>query len=78
VSAAALALGACAGHESLQRQAALNCQAVGISEKDPQFGTCTQAYSRARIEERLEQSYIDALNAYPSDAQRYRPRGHGF
>jgi hypothetical protein len=77
VAAAALALSACATQESVQRQAALNCQAVGISEADPQFGTCTRAYSRAYVEDRLEHSYHDALNATPEDP-RIRHQWHGY
>jgi len=69
VGLALLALGACATPESVQRQAAANCQAVGISESDPQFATCAHAYTRAHLEDRLENSYHDALNAAPEDAR---------
>ena len=62
-----LALSACAADPSVQRQAALNCQAVGISEKDPQFATCTKALSQQHIEDRLAQTYHDALTAVPTD-----------
>ena len=57
----------CAAPESVQRQAIANCQAVGISEKDPQFATCTHAYRRTYMEDRLETSFHDALNAVPED-----------
>lgn len=66
---ALLALGGCATPESVQRLAAANCQAVGISQNDPQFATCTQAYRRAHLENRLEDSYHDALNAAPEDGR---------
>ena len=64
---AALALASCAAPEAVQRQSALNCQAVGISEKDPQFATCTEAFRRTYLEDRLEQSYHDAANPTPED-----------
>ena len=64
---ALLALCGCATPDSVQRQAANNCLAVGISEKDPQFATCTHAYRRSYMEDRLENSFHDALNAVPED-----------
>jgi hypothetical protein len=64
---AALALGSCASTEAVQRQAALNCQAVGITERDPQFSTCTQAFRRTYLEDRLDQTYHDAANPTPTD-----------
>lgn len=67
---ALLALGGCATAESVQRQAIANCQAVGISEADPQFATCTYAYARTHLERRLENSYRDALDAAPPHRQR--------
>ncbi len=66
---ALLALCGCATPESVQRQAAANCQAVGISPSDPQFATCAHAYTRAHLEDRLENSYHDALNAAPEDSR---------
>ena len=68
---ALVALGGCATAESVQRQAIANCQAVGISESDPQFATCTYAYARAHLENRLETSYRDALDAAPPNRQRH-------
>jgi len=62
---ALLALVGCATAESVQRQAIANCQAVGISESDPQFATCTYAYARTHLERRLENAYRDALDAAP-------------
>ena len=64
---ALLTLCGCATPDSVQRQAANNCLAVGIGEKDPQFETCTHAYRRAYMEDRLETSFHDALNAVPQD-----------
>jgi hypothetical protein len=68
---ALLVLSACATPESLRQQAIANCQAVGISESDPQFATCTYAYTRAHLENRLENSYRDALDAAPPNRQRH-------
>ena len=67
---ALLALCGCATPQSVQRQAIANCQAVGISESDPQFVNCTYAYTRAHLENRLETSYRDALDASPPNRQR--------
>ena len=69
VAFSGLALCGCATDPSVYRQASLNCQAVGISESDPQFATCTHAYTRAHLEDRLENSYHDALNAAPEDSR---------
>jgi hypothetical protein len=65
-----LALFGCATPESLRQQAIANCQAVGISESDPEFANCTYAYTRAHLENRLETSYRDALDASPPNRQR--------
>jgi hypothetical protein len=46
------------------RLAVANCNAVGITEKDPQFATCREAYSRDYVEGRLEHDYHDALTAF--------------
>jgi len=54
----------------VHRQASLNCQAVGISENDPQFATCAQVYARQHLENRLTDSYHDALTTVPFDAER--------
>ena len=67
VALACVALCGCATDPSVYRQASLNCQAVGIGEKDPQFATCTHAYRRSYMEDRLENSFHDALNAVPED-----------
>jgi len=71
VGLTSLALCGCATPQSVQRQAIANCQAVGISESDPQFATCTYAYARAHLENRLETSYHDALDAAPPNRQRH-------
>jgi len=67
---ALLALNGCATPESLHRQAIANCQAVGISDSDPQFANCTYAYTRAHLENRLGNAYRDALDAAPPNRQR--------
>ena len=73
VASAGLALLGCAVDESVYRQANLDCQAVGISEKDPQFSTCSKAYSRQHLENRLEMSYRGALKRIPDEADRRLP-----
>jgi hypothetical protein len=65
-----LALCGCATDPSVYRQAGLACQAVGISESDPQFATCSQVYARRHLEDRLTDSYHDALATVPFDAER--------
>ncbi|HEY4264696.1 MAG TPA: hypothetical protein VGM72_05215 [Micropepsaceae bacterium] len=62
-----LGLCGCATDESVYRQANLECQAVGISEKDPQFATCSAAYSRQHLENQLDRSYRDALKRVPNE-----------
>jgi uncharacterized protein YecT (DUF1311 family) len=67
---AALAVGGlsgCATQDIAQRQAADNCQAVGIGEKDPQFAVCSQAFKRQYQEDQLNQNYRNLLNAVPND-----------
>ena len=68
VVTAGLALCGCATDPTVYRQASLNCQAVGISETDPQFATCTTVYSRRHLEHRLTDSYHDVLATVPFDA----------
>jgi len=49
-----------------QRQAAkVQCQEVGISQKDPQFDICTRAYTVQGRQDALETTYHRALNAVP-------------
>jgi hypothetical protein len=59
----ALALGVCACASEGQRQAAmLQCQAVGVSQSDPYFDTCTRAYTLQANQDNLDISYHRALN----------------
>ena len=74
VASATLALCGCATPEGVQRQSLSNCQAVGITEKDPQFATCMKAFRLQNQQDRLEQSYHDALTVMPDnprDRRRY-------
>lgn len=67
IIAASLGLMVCgcaADNTRVERLAAANCQAVGITEKDPQFATCTKAYGRQYIEDRLTHDYHDARSAF--------------
>jgi hypothetical protein len=70
---AGLGLCACATDESVIRVARANCQAVGITEKDPQFATCTQAISRQHLEDRIHDSYHGATQGPITDAERRTP-----
>ena len=77
VGLAAGVLGACASSESQMQAAVLQCQAVGISQSDPQFDLCTRSYRLQANQDNLEVSYHRALN--PT----YEKRGlghqwHGF
>lgn len=59
-----LALCGCANDSTrVERLAVANCQAVGITEKDPQFATCRKAYGEQYIEDRLAHDYHDARTA---------------
>jgi len=63
VALAAAVLGACASASEGQRQAAiLQCQAVGITQSDPYFDTCTRAYTLQANQDALEITYHRALN----------------
>jgi hypothetical protein len=65
---ASLALCGCAGGGVVDRQAALvSCQAVGISERDPQFATCMQAQIQGRREAQIERAYKGAKNIIPNE-----------
>ena len=73
---AAAALAACAS-ASQREIAVLQCQAVGISQSDPQFELCARAYTLQANQDALEVTYHRALN--PT----YEKRGlahqwHGF
>jgi hypothetical protein len=64
-ASAGLALCACAtDNNRVERIAVANCNAVGITEKDPQFATCRKAYGSQYIEDRLEHDYHDSLTAF--------------
>ena len=68
-----LALGACAADERVVREARANCQAVGITEKDPQFAVCQQALSRQHLEDRIHDTYHGATQGPITDAERRTP-----
>ena len=78
VALAGLALCGCATDPSVYRQASLNCQAVGIGEKDPQFATCSEVYARQHLEGRLTDSYQDTLTTVPFEAERRLPHQDGY
>jgi len=62
----AFALCGCATSNAVDQQAALaGCQAVGISERDPQFATCMQAQIQGRREDQIERAYKGAKNIIP-------------
>jgi uncharacterized protein YecT (DUF1311 family) len=64
---AGLSFSGCAAQEGVQRQAAENCQAVGIGENDAQFATCSQAFRYRYIENQLNENYRNLLNTVPTD-----------
>jgi hypothetical protein len=65
---ASLALCACANSSAVDQQVALaNCQAVGISEMDPQFATCMRAQIQGRREGQIERAYQGAKNIVPNE-----------
>jgi hypothetical protein len=68
-----LALWGCASPETNQ-QAQNQCAAVGITPRDPDFGTCMQAYRQLRREDALNQNFHNTINATPDD----RRMGHAW
>ena len=58
MASAGLALCGCATDPSVGQMAALNCQSVGISEKDPQFATRSKAFSQQYLEDQLEKAVV--------------------
>jgi len=66
----ALGLCACATDERVIQQARASCQSVGITEKDPQFATCTEAMSRQHLEDRIHEAYHGANQSLVTDAER--------
>ncbi len=58
----------CASSNALDERVALaSCQAVGISEKDPQFATCMQAQIQGMREDRIERAYKGSKNIIPNE-----------
>jgi hypothetical protein len=54
----------CASQSAIQ-QAANSCQQVGISERDPNFAQCTEAYRLGREENGLRDSVLQTANSGP-------------
>jgi len=68
VALACFAICGCASSHAVDQQAALaSCQAVGISEKDPQFATCMQAQIQGRREMQIDRAYRGAKNIVPNE-----------
>jgi len=55
----------CAANDSQRLAAAAQCQAVGITERDPQYDTCMHAYTLQANQDSLETTYHRAANAFP-------------
>jgi hypothetical protein len=73
LAAAGLTLCGCAVDPSVYAEANFDCQAVGITERDPQFAICSEAYSRQHLEDQIEKSYRNALRRTPTDVERRLP-----
>ena len=68
---AAVALGAlsgCAGTPAMDRQAALQCQMVGIASNDPAFNVCMKSYTQQSREQALQDNY-KVLNSVGTQAR---------
>ena len=65
VASAFLALCGCATSANTQHVALANCQAVGITQKDPQFDTCMKSFSYQHIEAALSENYHNSIRAVP-------------
>ena len=63
VASVALALCGCATSDQTRQVALANCQAVGISEQDPQFETCMKSFSYQHIEAELNENYRETIRA---------------
>ena len=63
VASALLALCGCAASEGTRQVALANCQAVGITENDPQFDTCMKSFSYQHIEAELNENYHETIRA---------------
>ncbi|HEX3486057.1 MAG TPA: hypothetical protein VHT51_13420 [Micropepsaceae bacterium] len=70
---AGLIVWGCAVDPSVYREANLDCQAVGISESDPQFATCSKAYAEQHLEDQLEKSYRGAQKRVLTETERRIP-----
>jgi hypothetical protein len=76
IALAGTALCACAS--AGQKEAAiLQCQAVGITQTDPQFNLCTRSYALQANQDALEVSYHRALNPTYDD-RRLGHAWHGY
>ncbi len=72
------AIATCGCAKDAQREAAIfHCEQVGITQKDPQFETCTYAYALQAKEDALSSAYDGALNAFPPP-DRLAHRGPGY
>jgi hypothetical protein len=72
------AAGLCACASNSQREVAIRqCQAVGITQNDPQFDLCTRAYTLQANQDTLEASYYQALNPTYED-RRISHAWHGY
>ena len=61
IALAAVAVGACVTEN--QRMAAIrSCESVGVTQSDPYFETCTQAYRLQANQDNLDTAYHRALN----------------
>jgi len=63
VASALMALCGCATSEQTRMVASANCQAVGITQKDPQFETCMKSFSYQHIEAELNENYHESIRA---------------
>ena len=63
VASALVALCGCATSEQTRQVASANCQAVGITQKDPQFETCMKSFSYQHIEAELNENYHESIRA---------------
>jgi len=74
LSLAALAMCGCAADEQANKQAAITrCEAVGITQKDPQFDTCAYAYGLQAKQDALEGAYVKQSNPFPDPRERRVP-----
>ena len=76
VALAAAALTACATEN--QRLAAIrSCEAVGVTQSDPQFDLCMRSYTLQANQDNLEVSYHRALNPTYENSK-IGHRWHGY